>query len=162
MNEELQYQINKHVHKNDILFHLGDFSFAGGSPRFFREFINCKEIHVILGNHDKFRQKDIDCFSSVNDYVELNIGKDKFCMSHYPMLVWNKHHHGSYMLHGHCHGSLYNYGNSIYNRRVLDVGVDLAYKLTGDYRPFKLTEIIDILKDKPIQFIDHHNKKTND
>lgn len=163
MNSELIDQINYNVQPDDVLIHLGDFSFAGGSPRLFRERLNVSTIHLVLGNHDKLRPKDKSSFTTISDYLELNIGKDKFCMSHYPMLVWNKHHHGSYMLHGHCHSSLMRYGNSIYERRILDVGVDSAYDYFNCFRPFNLKDdVLEILQDKPMKFIDHHNKKTND
>jgi calcineurin-like phosphoesterase family protein len=41
------------VKENDILYHLGDFSFGGWMNVWrFRSQINCKNIHLILGNHD--------------------------------------------------------------------------------------------------------------
>jgi calcineurin-like phosphoesterase family protein len=53
--------INKTVGENDILFCLGDWSFGNykssenvSNIRKFREKINCKNIHLILGNHDCF------------------------------------------------------------------------------------------------------------
>ena len=53
MNETLIKNINDNVGENDILFHLGDWSFGGiENIMKFRERIFCKNIHLILGNHD--------------------------------------------------------------------------------------------------------------
>jgi hypothetical protein len=39
--------------------------------------------------------------------------------------------------------------------------VDVAFKMFGEYRPFSLEEIISIMDNKQIEFVDHHNKHTN-
>jgi calcineurin-like phosphoesterase family protein len=53
MNDELVNSINTKVGQDDILFHLGDWSFNGfENTRKFRERIVCKNVHLILGNHD--------------------------------------------------------------------------------------------------------------
>jgi hypothetical protein len=38
----------------------------------------------------------------------------------------------------------------------MDVGVDVAYRMFGEYRPFHLNEIIDIMSKKIISPVDHH------
>ena len=61
MNDRLVAGINSSVGENDILIHLGDWSFGGfDSIREFRERLNCKNIHLVLGNHDHHigRNKD--------------------------------------------------------------------------------------------------------
>ncbi len=53
MTDHLISQINKYVKEDDILYHLGDWSFGGPDKILqFRNAINCKTIHLILGNHD--------------------------------------------------------------------------------------------------------------
>ena len=53
MNNAIVEGINKHVNKDDILYCLGDWSFGGVESIWeFRKRINCKNIHLILGNHD--------------------------------------------------------------------------------------------------------------
>ncbi len=58
------------VKPNDIIYHLGDWSFGGHENiKIFRNRIKCKNIHLILGNHDH-HISPIDspyrgCFSSV-------------------------------------------------------------------------------------------------
>ena len=54
MNETLVAEINAIVGENDTLYHLGDWSFGGINQIWeFRKQINCKNIHLILGNHDE-------------------------------------------------------------------------------------------------------------
>ena len=53
MNEELVHWINKRVAQDDILIHLGDWSFGGfESIKEFRDRIVCQNVHLVLGNHD--------------------------------------------------------------------------------------------------------------
>ena len=53
MNKTLVDNINKVVGEDDILFHLGDWSFGGIDKIWeFRKQIKCKNIHLITGNHD--------------------------------------------------------------------------------------------------------------
>ena len=53
MNQTIIERINAVVGEDDILFHLGDWSFGGIEQIWkFRKQIFCKNIHLILGNHD--------------------------------------------------------------------------------------------------------------
>lgn len=46
---------------------------------------------------------------------------------------------------GHCHSNM----EDKYNRgKQMDVGVDNAYKLLGEYRPFSFEEARDMVKDR--------------
>lgn len=59
MNNEIINNINKYVKQDDILFHLGDWSFGGiESIAEFRKKIICKNIYLILGNHDHHIEKN--------------------------------------------------------------------------------------------------------
>jgi calcineurin-like phosphoesterase family protein len=107
------------------------------------------EIHFVMGNHDKYSEIiKMPKFKSVQDYLELRLThydetntkiETLFCMMHYPIYSWNKNHHGSYHLHGHCHGNLHHGEQSGFyiNRRVMDVGCML-----NDYRPISYSEVI--------------------
>lgn len=183
-NQALVDNINQLVKPNDILYCLGDWSFGGyANIEIFRKQLNCKTIHLILGNHDQHIEP-IDSiyrplFSSVQHYKELSLkipttksgkfGKTKFILSHYAMRVWNKSHHGSIMLYGHSHGTLDEmqptFANPtwigdnyfIKNYKTMDVGID-----TNNLYPYHLDEILEIMKNKEMLLeIDHHNSSTN-
>jgi calcineurin-like phosphoesterase family protein len=164
-DEAIISSINAIIKENDTLYHLGDWSFGGHEQiKRFRNKINCKNIHLIFGNHDQhitpinspYRQ----LFSSCDYYKELNLkidcqksgkyGKQMICLSHYAMRVWNKSHKGSIMLYGHSHGTLPEFGKS------MDVGVD-----TNNLYPYHLDEILEIMKNRSTVIVDHHNINTN-
>ena len=49
MNDRIVNGINSQVGQNDVLFHLGDWSFGGFEfIEQFRNRINCKNIHLVL------------------------------------------------------------------------------------------------------------------
>lgn len=164
MNTALVEGINKYVKEDDILYHLGDWSFGGIHNIIqFRNLIVCKNIHLILGNHDqhivdkevKYHDisfNPIELFSSVQDVLTLSVGKTKLFLSHYSHRVWLGSHKGVIHLYGHSHGSIPDYGKS------MDVGVDVAFKKFGEYRPFNIGDITNIMSKRNIEKIDHHGE----
>ena len=59
MNDRIVNGINAAIGQDDILFHLGDWSFNGFERiAEFRNRINCRNIHLILGNHDHHIDRD--------------------------------------------------------------------------------------------------------
>ena len=165
---ELVESINSLVKENDILYHLGDWSFGGYDQiELFRRQINCKNIHFIYGNHDHHIEKDRklqNLFLSTRHYKEITIEKNRIILCHFAMRVWNKSHHGSWMLYGHSHGTLEQYSQPIYgpsdfdpqDYRTMDVGVD-----TNKLFPYHYEDIRDSFKDRPALLVDHHNSETN-
>lgn len=164
-DEALVANINSLVKENDVLWHLGDWSFGGHEQiKIFRNKLNCKNINLIFGNHDQhiepINSELRSLFSSVQYYKELSYkidsmksgkyGKTKIILSHYAMRVWNQSHHSSIHLYGHSHGSLPGFGKS------MDVGVD-----TNNLYPYHLDEIVDRMKNIEIEFPDHHSVDTN-
>ena len=150
MSRNLVEQINLCVKQDDILFHLGDWSFGGINNIWnFRNQIICKNIHLIFGNHDHHIIKNAflpnayvdsqDIFSSTHQYLEIFIDGRMLCLFHYPIEEWNDRHHQSWMIHGHTHTRA-----PIKDKRF-DVGVDNAFKLFGKYRPFNWKELSKIL-----------------
>ena len=153
MDKELLYQINKVVGENDVLFHLGDFSFC--KPKFYRDLITCKNVHLIKGNHDKIKYYH-DLFKEIVDYKEIKYDDTMICLFHYAMRVWNKSHYGSIHLYGHSHNSIDNdWGKS------MDVGVDAIYALKGEYRPISIDEVMKIMEKRKIKNVDHHDRSRN-
>lgn len=59
MNDAIVDGINSVVGEDDVLYHLGDWSFGGIKNIWeFRKRIKCKNIHLILGNHDHHIEND--------------------------------------------------------------------------------------------------------
>ena len=172
MNKTIVATINKYVKPEDTLFFVGDWSFGGIKNIFlFQQLLNCKNIHFIYGNHDHAIEtnKSIlvdnfgpavmphDLFVSVQHKLELVIDGQLFILDHFPHAQWNESHHGSINLYGHCHSSFEPHKKG----KQMDIGIDNAFKLTGEYRPFSLQEVLDIMAKIEIHKIDHHNNKTN-
>ena len=126
MNEGMIKIWNQHVQPDDTVYHLGDFAIAYGknlAPRTLEILgrLNGKII-LVKGNHDNGTTSKIfkEFGHEVLDYKRLDLPDGRtIIMSHYPMYVWDKHHHGAVMLHGHCHGSL-----TDQKGKILDVGWD--------------------------------------
>ena len=168
MNAVLINGINSTVGENDILIHLGDWSFGGFDKiEEFRNQIVCKNIHLILGNHDHHIQnnkEDIqDLFLSVNQYLYLTVveqakaknepaQKHRFVLSHYPIASWQDMGQGVMHLHGHVHLPK---GKRVGPGRMMDVGVD-----GNDLKPIDLSGVLAIMKKQPVKsmfnFKDHH------
>jgi len=161
MTDHLINQINKVVGPDDVLFNLGDFVFKDHKriPEM-RNRIICRNIHHIRGNHDQHIDKYVSSFTSLNDMIELDYHGNMFIMCHYAMRVWLGSHKGYMHLYGHSHNSLDKHPNQPWGRSM-DVGVDSAYRLLGEYAPFNIKYVIDLLKKRDIKFCDHHDKNTN-
>ena len=126
MNESIVNNINSVVGQDDVLIHLGDWSFGGfENVKIFRDRIVCKEIHLILGNHDHHIENNRgDCqelFASVNHYTKLMYKFGTFVLMHYPMASWDGLNKGHVHLHGHVHlPTNLRFGKG----KKMDVGID--------------------------------------
>lgn len=160
MDEALIDGWNAKVKDTDIVFYLGDLSFDRdfGRTQAIAKQLKGK-IHFILGNHDDERViRKLGVFETVNDYINLSV-KDldnprkyqDIMMFHYPILSWDKRHHGAIHLHGHEHGSLVNNSEYewYYKFKVLDIGCNMH-----NYEPVSYHEIKEIMKTKKIG--EHH------
>ncbi len=76
-------------------------------------------------------------------------------LSHYAHRIWPGSHKNVIHLYAHSHDSIPDYGRS------MDIGIDVSYRLFGEYRPFSMSEIVDIMKKKSVEFPDHHVSTTN-
>jgi calcineurin-like phosphoesterase family protein len=162
MHVAIEQRWNEVVGPDDIVIYLGDLSFARKEDKSYVEGMMHSlngEIHFVMGNHDKWEDiKKLTMFESQQDYLEVRIThmqdmgykainltghmekvETLFCCSHYPIYSWNKKHHGSYMIHGHCHGNLHHGEEASFydDRRVIDVGCMLH-----DYYPISHSQII--------------------
>jgi calcineurin-like phosphoesterase family protein len=184
MSEYIIEVFNRTMKADDVLYHLGDWSFGGLDNLWnFRKHLQVKTIHLMLGNHDKhiknnaellncfrntnneetkgnitfltsdtthMRASAKDLFTSVQSVLNVKHGKHNFFLSHYSHRVWEGSHKGVIHLYGHSHNTIPDYGKS------MDVGIDVAKKILGDYRPFSIEEIIQIMDKKQITKVDNH------
>lgn len=165
MNAHLVGNINEVVGQDDILFHLGDWSFGGFEQiQEFRDSIVCKNVHIITGNHDHHIENNKEgiqsIFSSVNKYlnlvVEYNIGTPlvdevRFALMHFPIASWDNMARGAIHLHGHVHLP---FDKRIGRGKMMDVGVDG----NGLY-PIEMSEVLALMDKQPIKSMfsfDHH------
>lgn len=150
MNEGIVTAWNRKVPKSATVFHLGDFAFC--NLKKMEEFASRLNgnIHIIRGNHDaKFPD---NVFVTIKNYKEIMVGTQEITLCHFPFLVWNRSHRGSWNLHGHCHNTLQYDKNSL----RMDVGVDSHPNL----EPFSMDEIAEYMNKKEWKPVDHHDKDT--
>jgi calcineurin-like phosphoesterase family protein len=153
MNLAIVNNINSVVDQNDFLIHLGDWSF-GGFERIeeFRSMINCKNIALVLGNHDHHIQsnrKEVkNFFTLVANYEELKFSNSSHnglvILCHYPIASWRDMRKGSLMLHGHCH---------LKGEKRFGEGKRMDVGLCGspEFRPYHIEEILKLLNEREEQ-----------
>jgi calcineurin-like phosphoesterase family protein len=136
-DEGLIEYTNAVVHPGDLLIIAGDVSFSHNKELVYKKYINRLNGTKIIvkGNHDYWMGK------GKGRYIYHKKIGDTFTVTcHYAGRVWNRSHRGAIQLHGHSHGTLDPWRNQ------LDVGVDNAIQLLGEYRPFNIDEIKSIVK----------------
>lgn len=151
MHAEFIKNWNSVVQDRDEVFHLGDVSFANLKMTMPIIYQLNGRIRYIKGNHDSksFVRPQTDDLE-FGSYYERTFDKQKVVMCHFPLLTWNKAAHGSWMLHGHCHGSLDKRNQAT---KRLDVGVDAE---CSAYKPISLDEVTDIMKLRTYEVVDSH------
>jgi len=154
---------NKMVDPDDIVFHLGDLSYGNTyTCTKLLESLECKNVHFIMGNHDKTLRDTLRGLKggvnkSLGQYHELRMNYldsyQDITLCHYPMLSWNKSHHGAWQLCGHSHGS--NPQSLPYDTcgKRLDVGVDVGLKFNRTFM-FTFEDVLDIMERK--KCTEHH------
>lgn len=157
MDSTIINNINDKVGVKDRLIVVGDFCLKKLVPYYLNR-INCKRVWLIKGNHDK-KVNPNDGFEVVKDYHEetYDLGEEyptPFVMCHYPMLSWNKSHYGSYMIHGHCHGTLSGHKGLASDAYRIDVGVDCH-----DFQPLTPKEIAKLMKTIKLPLKEHSSDR---
>lgn len=154
MNYNIVENINEMVGQDDILIHLGDWSFGGfESIQEFRERIICKNIYLVLGNHDNHIEDNKDnirkLFVDVVHYTKLQVTTwknkemlpSKYVLCHFPIASWDGMNKGVIHLFGHVHLSGQ---KKVMRGKSMDVGVD------GNFlSPYTRKDIQHFLEDNP-------------
>lgn len=150
MNKTLIENWNKVVGPNDIIYHLGDFCFAGSAE--FHSILGQLNgrIHLILGNHDEknVRQNYEDLFESISYQAKLLVEGYNVYLNHYPYLCYPGYKPYTIQLFGHIHSSPYKFdgvdaiiAKSSLQPSQYDVGVDW-----NNFTPISWREVIEKVK----------------
>jgi calcineurin-like phosphoesterase family protein len=161
MHSEMVRMWNAKVGPQDEVFHLGDVSFGNTADTLLLLNRLNGRMRYVPGNHDSKPQR---LLREGRDDVVLpplyertfqsgNVGTQKVVMCHFPLLTWNKAAHGSWMLHGHSHGSMDERNKTT---RRLDVGVDGI----AQYAPLSLEEVAAIMSTREYEIVDSHGMRT--
>lgn len=144
MNAAIVNNINEFVGQDDILIHFGDWSFGGfeNIEEFYHRLV-CKNIHLILGNHDhhidRNRGNVQSLFLSVAWFQQISYKGETLECCHYPISSWNGLRKGRIHLHGHCHMPV---GKTVTGGRRKDIGMDGS----PNFAPYTLDSIIREMK----------------
>lgn len=148
MDDYILNAINDVISANDTLYILGDLCLAKNPATIadIRDKITCKNVHLILGNHDRAQLSVYQqLFTTVSRYRRITYNNETIIMCHYPLLRWDKSHYGSYHLYGHCHGSFESWiDEHLPGARMKDVGID-----ANNYLPHNLDDLHAELMQRP-------------
>jgi calcineurin-like phosphoesterase family protein len=130
MDELLIERWNAAVQPEDEVWHLGDVARRAADVETLLQGLSGTK-HLVRGNNDPDATCAASGWSSVHDYVELEVDQHRLVLCHYPFRSWNGQHRGAINLHGHSHGRLKPMP------RQFDVGVDVH-----DYMPVTLAQLL--------------------
>lgn len=156
---------NKTVQKNDLVYHLGDLSFATKYSEI-SEFVSRLNGRIVLlkGNHDREANlqslKDDNLIENWHMYKEIKVplstGEVQHInLFHFPIASFHKQGYGAWMLAGHSHGNYKSEGKS------LDVGLDSAYNQYQEHKFFSLLDVENYMSQREVNTVDHHRNHVN-
>lgn len=167
MNNIIIDNINKIVSRNDRLYIVGDFLFGSldldkfvRTAIYFRKKINCLNLYLIYGNHDRRAKKDdrfLRLFNNSVDYMEIKSKENQsIILFHYPIKenCWNRCGNGAWHLHGSIGNNICTPTTNNNGGKSLDVGIDNVQSyfkipnIKDSYRPFSYNEIKEIMEKK--------------
>lgn len=141
--------LNSTVGRDDRLVIVGDL--CKEKPGRYRPQIRCKNIMFVLGNHDKESKIRAVFGGNVRHQYMAKCGTERVLCGHFPMFSWGRSHYGVWHAYGHWHD---NYkleamlDTGAPGRRSMDVGVDHAHRVLGEYRPWSEKEFFHHLRDR--------------
>jgi calcineurin-like phosphoesterase family protein len=135
----------QNIKSGDTFYILGDLALSKShAKRALGKLPRGVQVHYVFGNHDSRIRSVIGGNKHVTwagDLKGIKVQAQYIVLCHYAMRTWNMTHHGSWQLFGHSHNALHPW------ERQLDVGVDSAAKLVGEYRPLSFEEIAGFIAD---------------
>lgn len=129
MNEALIANYRECVKPGDDVVFLGDYAFRNHLQHLARLPGNKT---FVFGNHDHMSMDVLRQFTRVvgakhcPGILEMSVGPFRLTFSHFPLASWNGTFHGSWNIHGHCHGRMPEAPDML----RMDAGVDVF-----NYRP---------------------------
>ncbi|MDD6621622.1 MAG: metallophosphoesterase [Bacteroidales bacterium] len=149
MNEELIARWNSVVHRDGIVFHLGDFCFGNLDKwNYLLDRLKGK-IFLVLGNHDvrHINEDIVSRFECVAIQMRIHVNGQKIYLNHFPFLSYSGDNHGTWQLHGHIHTNMQD-SNIIDKQRLsmllpcqYDVGVD-----NNNFTPVSFRQVEQIME----------------
>jgi calcineurin-like phosphoesterase family protein len=158
-DKNLLARINARVKENDTLVIAGDFCLNSDIKKY-REQIICKNVVLVMGNHDKVSPiQYYNCgFSLVCYELVLKIAGEMVRVRHHPykkpwyktFFFWQYKEkdslkrpkdRGHFLIHGHIHSGGHNEGAWKVFKRQINIGVDVR-----DYYPVSLKELESIIQ----------------
>ena len=152
--------INETVGIGDSLYILGDLGFHKDFMGLLEKLsqINCRNIHIIKGNHDNLanlvRLKRDGVIADVKDMKAVQKGRNTVFCCHYPLREWPGFYRGHYHAYGHVHNTLPLFEKS------MDVGIDSI-----GFNPIEFDDLlnkIDSEYEKILTSITEEDKKINE
>lgn len=138
MDEHMISAWNSVIHRDDEVWHLGDFGYKLSAERQSQIFAKLKgRKRLIRGNHDGEETLGLD-WESVSDIETVVVDGFKICLCHYPMREWPNFYGKTLHFFGHCHGNMPG------DARCHDVGVDAI-----GYFPLRAGAIVELMQALP-------------
>jgi calcineurin-like phosphoesterase family protein len=174
--ECLLEKINNTVGETDYIWFLGDMFLNATDEQCLNWLsrINCKNIYKLWGNHcsntyrlykqevlNQFGRNDIEVYplkmgnvTFVGNHLEIQVGKQRLVLNHFPLRIWNGCHRFSWHLSGHSHLNDPLRRPEYPLAKALDTGIDYG-------KIWSFEEIQELMSTKTVELIDHHDKGTN-
>ena len=145
MDEALIANWNKKVHKNDVVYILGDVVWQKKLVPYYMERLKGKKI-LIPGNHDEWVKDSAThvWFDKIVPYLEVNLEGHPITMCHYPMLEWRSSRKDGekklgFHIHGHIHNRISDEYRQLYiKHNALNAGVDV-----NGFAPVSFSELLE-------------------
>ena len=148
MDDHIIDSFNTVLRPGDDLWHLGDFCWGASLAGQYRSRIrHGVKLHLVQGNHDA--NSIAQYCTSFHQCVLKKFGGTKVTMCHFALWNWAGKFDGGYHFYGHSHGTAEAELNRVAPcRKSVDVGVDHARELVGDFRPLELEEVLEIIENR--------------